>query len=425
MRNIFSETFILLIIVSLSVLVFLLIISHPEARDITSSNVLKDSINGQHSFTLQSKENLKFANSASLIEGIKQYYKAWPPAFPIMLFFFKKIKIPPLLFNLMIYLLNMTWFYFILKKNNLETSVRFLILFSYTIGVFHYHNLVIQVVSEGLFILISQLIFTLLLHYSKDSKYQTIGCLAILTSFSILTKYFGLFWIFPIVSICIFIFSKNILMGVKHFAVYGIVSILLTIPWFIWNYKTTGYLTGWDRSSARLISDLTDFDHNLFFSIKTYYIDFFSRDWASHSVIRMKYDFQIWDLFVLLLLSVIAISIFKGIRDRIKGRGIIKIKRISDFIKGEKILFLLIMFSVSYLLVILTLWTLSNNDPIYTRFLYPSYPFLILTIVTIYDRFAKNKPHLFFSTIFNALFVTILASQSYKIVILLNRYIMF
>ena len=421
-RDLFLELLTLLLIMMLSITTFLVIISNPKARSVYSSDAPKDSINGQHSFTLQSRENLKFANSASLIDGIKEYYKAWPPAFPTTLYFFKKIKIPPLLVNLLIYLINVGWFYFYLKKNNLNTSVKYLIFFSYAAGVFHYQNLAIQVVSEGLFILTAQLIFTLILHYSKESNYQTLIGLGILTSFSILTKYFGLFWIFPIVSVCIFIYKKDTLIGLRNVVVYGIVSILPTIPWFSWSYKTTGHLTGWSRSSERLISHLTDFNHNVYFSLKTYYIDFFSRDWASHGVIRMKYDFQIWDLFVLLLLSIIAISTCKVVRDRIKGKPLIELKRILRVIKDDNLLLLLLTFSVSYLLVILTLWTLSNNDPIYTRFMYPSYPFLILTIVKLYDVFMKKTHHPYYSALFNAFIVTILASQSYKTIVLFKRY---
>jgi len=424
-RDLFLELLPLLFIMMISITIFLAIIFNPEARTVCPLDAPKDSLNGQHSFTLQSRENLKFANSASFIDGIKQYYKAWPPVFPTALYFFKKIRIPPLVVNLLIYLINVGWFYFYLRKNNLNTLAKYLIFFSYAAGAFHYQNLAIQVVSEGLFILTAQLILTLILHYSRESSYQTVIGLGILTSLSILTKYFGIFWIFPMVSVCIFLYKKDTLIGLRNVAVYGIVSILPTILWFSWIYKTTGHLTGWSRSSERLISHLTDFEHNLFFSVKTYYVDFFSRDWASHSMITGKYHVQIWDLFVFCLLSILAISAFKIIRDRIKEGAFIKIQRISDFIKDEKLLFLLMMFSVSYLFVILTLWTLSNNDPIYTRFLYPSYPFLILTIVTIYDRFVKKPHHLFFSTIFNTLFVTILASQTYKILILLNRYRMF
>ena len=424
-RDISLELLIFLFILMLSTITFSLIISNPKARDIYSSNAPKDSINGQHSFTLQSRENLKYANSASLMDGIKEYYKAWPPAFPTTLYLFKKIGISTLVVNLLIYLLNMGWFYFYLKKNNLNPLVKYLIFFSYAVGVFHYQNLAIQVVSEGLFILIAQVIFTLLLRYCRESNYQTIVLLGLLTSFSILTKYFGLFWIFPIVSVCIFIYKKDTLIGLRNVVVYGIVSILPTIPWFSWIHRTTGHLTGWSRSSERAVSHLTDLSHNLFFSVKTYYIDFFSRDWASHSIITGKYNVQIWDLFVLVLLSIIAISTCKAFCDRIKGKPLIELNRILRDIKDDNLLLLLLTFSVSYLLVILTLWTLSNNDPIYTRFLYPSYPFLVLTIVKLYDCLIKKHSHPYYATLFSALVVTIAGSQSYKSIALLKRYMMF
>jgi hypothetical protein len=401
-----------------------MIVSNPKARDIYSSVAPKESLNGQHSFTMQTRENLKFANETSLISGINQYYKAWPPAFPAALYFLNMIKISPHVVNLLIYVLNLAWFYYYLKKFDMSAAVKYLILFSYSIGAFHFYNLAIQVVSEGLFILTAQLIFTLILNYSGKNNYQTVIGLAVLTAFSILIKYFGLLWILPMVSICIFIFSQNTVVGLRNIAVYGIVAILPTIPWFIWIYKETGHFTGWDRSSERLISHLTDFNHNLFFSLKTCYVDFFSRDWASHSIITGRYDLRTWDFIVLVLLSVTVISICKIIIDRIKERAFIKPWSIRDFIRDEPLLFLLLMFVCSYFVFILTLWTIGNNDPIYTRFLYPSYPFIVLTIVKLYDLFMKKAYHPYYSQVFSLLFFTILGSQAYKIIVLLNRYMM-
>lgn len=407
------------------ILTFLLIVSNPEAGDTYSSGAPKESLKGQHSFTLQTRENLKFANSTSLSSGINEYYKAWPPAFPAALYLFNMIKISPHIVNLFIYVFNLAWFYYYLKKFDMSVAAKYLILFSYSIGAFHYYNLAIQVVSEGLFILTAQLIFTLILNYSGKNNYQTIIGLGVLTTFSILIKYFGLLWILPLVSICIFIFSKNMVVGLRNVAVYGIVAILPTIPWFIRIYKETGHLTGWDRSSERLIGHLTDFSHNLFFSLKTYYVDFFSRDWASHSIITGRYDLQTWDFIVMVLLAVTAISICRIIFDRFRERASTKPRGTRDFIKEEPALFLLLMFTGSYLVLILTLWTIGNNDPIYTRFLYPVYPFTVLAIVKLYDLFMKKAYHPYYSKVFRMAAFTVPASQTYKMMVLLYRYMRF
>ena len=424
-RRVLSELTVLLLILLPPVFTFIIIISHPEARDIHPSDAPGLSLNGQHSFSWQSRENLKFANSTSLVNGIKDYYKAWPPVFPATLYVFNKAGIPPLFVNLVIYLFNMAWFYYYLKKCTLSTTTRNLVLFSYAIGAFHYYNLAIQVVSEGLFILTAQLIFTLTLHYSREDSTRTVVWLAFFTSILILIKYLGLFWIFPVVSICLLVFAKDMQTGLKKVAVYGILTVLTTIPWFVWIYKTTGHITGWDRSAERLISHLTDFKHNLFFSLKTYYIDFFSTEWASHSIITGFYEPQVWDLIVLLFLSIVAILLCKIIRDYIHHISYLNLKNIRGFLRDENLFFLLLLFSTSNFGVILFLWTTGNNDPIYTRFLYPSYPFIVLSVIKVYDLFIKKTYRTYCAVLFNMLFVIILGSQAYKTFVLCNRYFNF
>jgi len=411
------------LILFIPTLIFVLILSNPQGRSSDASKASKDSLKGEHSYTLQSRENLKFANATSLVVGIKGYYKAWPPAYPIFLYVFNKVNISPILFNLMIYLLNMAWFYYYLKKIDLGVSVTCLIFFSYAMGCFHYHNLAVQIVSEGLFVLVAQLIFTLVIRYSRDNNFQTIVCLAVLTSFLVLTRYFGLLWIYPIVMICILIFSNDNITKFKHITVYGVMAILPTLPWFIWLYGKTGYFTGFDRSHDRGIRHLTDFTHNVFFTLKTYYVDFFSLDWASHINISRRFHFHIFDLFLMLMLSIVFLSICMMSRNIIKQRVPHTWEEIRGFFRDEHLLFLLLLFSGFYLVVLITVWTAGNNDPIYTRFLYPSYPFIILTIVKIFDLIKKYSYHQNGSYLLTAFFLMISASQVCKAVILFKRYL--
>jgi hypothetical protein len=68
-------------------------------------------------------------------------------------------------------------------------------------------------------------------------------------------------------------------------------------------------------------------------------------------------------------------------------------------------------FSLGYLACLLVLWTAGNNDPIYTRFLYPSYAFLGLSAAHVYSHVkasaaaAAHRP-------FQALYLWMLAAQA-------------
>ena len=46
----------------------------------------------------------------------------------------------------------------------------------------------------------------------------------------------------------------------------------------------------------------------------------------------------------------------------------------------------------AYVVLLIAVWTVGNNDPIYTRFLYPAYPLLVLLAFAAYARVRESGP---------------------------------
>jgi len=422
-RRFLTETGIVALILVLPVLIFVLIMANPEARNAERTGAYLHSLRGLHSFTLQSRANVDFVNAAALSEGLRRYYAAWPPLYPTVLYVLAGIGITPLLCNLFIYVLNVIWFFRILGKLGLAAPERFLLLAAYSLGAFHYHNLATQIVSEGLFLLFVQLSFSALMRYRRINGWTSLFALAGLSSLAILTRYISLFWVVPIVLLGILVSTKGALAKARSSAIYAAATAALTAPWFIYIYRATGYLSGWDRSEERQLEHLTDFAHNLFYTVKTAYIDFFSRDWAAKMTMRRDFPFQIWDWVMLVVLSIVVSMICVMIWKSFRKKGRVKRMGLKERIDGCPYLALLSLFSVSYLVCLLVLWTFGNNDPIYSRFLYPWYPFVLLTLAGVYQRHAQASPAGLSGSAFFLLFAAMLASQVYKSVVLCIRYL--
>jgi hypothetical protein len=67
----------------------------------------------------------------------------------------------------------------------------------------------------------------------------------------------------------------------------------------------------------------------------------------------------------------------------------------------------------------LIVWSMSSPDPIYTRFLYPSYVFFLLSVFILYDWIVSRSQEKGHKIVFVLLYVVVLAVNLYKIFIVL------
>jgi len=194
-------------------------------------------------------------------------------------------------------------------------------------------------------------------------------------------------------------------------------------------YAVTGHLTGMDRVGIKLqlhkpyIVDIsrfpgfTDLKHNLLFTLKTIFIDFCSPfKVAIHTVVNYAYSLSVQEYIIFFLITCMLLSVFLFRKKTAVGHDMAKNKHPYGALTN-----LLFQLFIIYIFVTIFLWTIGNNDPIYTRFLYPSYLFLMLSVFSYYS-YIKNDLTSFYQRIpFYALYLSILLINSYKTLMLSIR----
>jgi hypothetical protein len=154
---------------------------------------------------------------------------------------------------------------------------------------------------------------------------------------------------------------------------------LAVAPLLVWMWiarRETGFWTGVDRVAPRTFPEgvshwagLTTAQANIRLWLKTLIVDFFSPGlYAAHSVVTRPYRLSAVE-WTLVALSTAALVVAMAAWRR---RGA---ERSRD--EGPERALVVQAFFL-YNAATLVTWSFANNDPIYTRFLYPSYVFLIL-----------------------------------------------
>ncbi len=339
----------------------------------------------------QSLANLKFAEDSSFLSALKTYPTYWPPFYPTVLRLFGQLGIPIRKFNQLCFcfILLLTGYYTkrYIKNIHWIYIIAFLVLLNT-----NYVN-IYQQVSEPLFVLLALVMMLIMLQYRHVPTISKLVWLAVLTSMSCLTRFFAFFWMVPLCLVYIWWNnSHNTIQGklLRTGVFLGIVGILVS-PWLIHLRLLTGSFSGMDRFGSRGFSKygqlLTTHDTvytNLKAALKTIVIDFLSPyRYANHRVINISSlsMFEICMTIIVLLLLVliffiICLVLYRSFRSHIESRFV-------DSAFAEKII--PFHFALLYFVSIIVMWTLTNNDPIYTRFMYPMYLFAVLSIFSLYS----------------------------------------
>jgi hypothetical protein len=370
--------------------------------------------------SVQSRSNLQFANNPDLSSALKQYPNVRPPLYAIALWMFSQLNIPVKLVNQIIFYVTLLWLW-IYFRHTIPNVCYFYPVLLYATAHFNYVNMY-QYVSEAFTIFLSLLSLSFLLWYLKNSSLVSLLLLAIVTSVNCSMRLFSLFWIVPIVVYNIYLWGHHS----GRSKVYHIIIFLSVVlgPLGIWSWKAyteTGYLTGMDRFGPRDLAEgvshwnnLTNLRTNFVFLFKTIFIDFFSsRRYADHAVIDHDWSISLVESAALIVLCIsVAVTMNAIVRAYKKNRA--------NQISGEKIWSRLVLapsshslpfqFLAVYGLMIIILWTIGNNDPIYTRFMYPSYIFLILSGFSIYS-WIKQLDSSWFRLPFQVLYISLIVIQ--------------
>jgi hypothetical protein len=381
--------------------------------------VLHDHETGR--LTLVARANVRFALNPDFSAALSAYNRAFPPLYPSILWGFHQSSVHIRWLNLLLLYLTLISLWRIARAAIPRVHPAFLVTL-YVLCHFNYVNLH-QYGSEGLFTLFALLCLALTLRYCRSSSTGNLLALAVLNAGACFTRYIGMVWTLPIAVLQIALASGR---SIRRRAIHlgGLLVIaLLPVGLWMWDaYVSTGHLTGVDRSEPRWWHRRTTLDSNLFYSAKTLLIDFFSptRDASNTTVAKrglaLPEETAILAVAVVIGVGLVAACVRASMTSRPAEEatrdGRSRWDRLASAFSSE--LSVISQFGLGYLGVVIVLWTIGNQDPIHTRFLYPCYLFLILSLFCTYSWVKQRATERWVLAPFWALYALITAVQAYR-----------
>jgi len=345
----------------------------------------------------QSRINAHFAERPSLLSALRLYPRYWPPLYPTLLWLAARAGLTAERVNQVFFVLTLTLFA-LYAAWYLPGVHPLLPVLLFAVGHYNYVN-VYQYISETLFTFLSLALLLLLLRYRRAPTARDLLALAVTGAALAATKYMALFWAVPLAALhMLFDAPGTVRRRLAYTVTFVAVSVAPVAAWMGLAYNESGYLSGSDRFAPRF-AELTSFEKNVAFTGKTLLVDFASLEkYASHAVINLPYAPSPWELTLVLTAVASVVAAIVVLRRPPAGEAWPAPAR------------LVAEFFAVYVLALIALWTIGNNDPVYTRFLYPAYPFLLLLGFHAYDL-AKSRsgspwPRLPFRTLYVLLLVT-------------------
>ena len=367
--------------------------------------------------------------SKAMLARSETYGKAvqpgiWPPGYPLVLLLGRKAGLPPRTTNLLLFYSSLLLFGFLYRQVFPGSNPLWALLLYASCG-FNYYNLS-QFTSEAVVVPLALCAFTLLLLYLKKRTYPFLLGLSLCCAAVFISRYQALAWLLPLFGAhLLFSLRKFNRLSLLHVATFGLIALVPVAIVMRANYRTNGHLTGMPRvgydirrlpDNLKHYPEMTGPEDNIRLAVQTLFVDFLSpRALATHEVNQSAYrlSWPEWGVALILALAV-GIAAFYFFRERVRlkyrptpGKPGLRREVSPGFLLGE--------FFVAYVVITVILWSVGNNDPIYTRFLCPSYPFLILWGFAGYSFVKKASSSTPAVLPFILLYLSIISINLYKI----------
>ena len=329
--------------------------------------------------TIQAQLNERFAERP-IASAFEKYPRLRPPLYPMALWAARRAGLPPPVFQILVFDAMLAGLALYGRRFLRAVHPAFLVL-GFAIAHFNHVNLY-QHTAETLFAPLLLLFAVVLWRYRETAR----GAVALgaVASLLCVTRHFGLLLAVPLAAAHVLLRgATDVRRRLVHIAVVLVLA-LAPIGYWMWiTHEQTGLWTGADRTHPRDLpesvehwKDLTGVDDHVRLTAKTLMIDFFSpRLHAAVSIVTLPYRPSAveWTLGVMSLVAAVS-AIRAGRRSRwhtdaphaSPARTIVEI-------------------AAAYFGLTIVVWTLGNNDPIHTRFLFPVYPLLWLLAFHAYD----------------------------------------
>ena len=361
---------------------------------------------------VQAQRNLVFADSP-LGLAMERHGYLRPPLYPLLLWAGVQVGIPPPRTDELLFLaaLGLVALYARRALPGVRPLWPVLLL-----AVAHFdHVNVYQPVAETLFVALLLLLTLGLLREQREGSHASLVIVVAATAGLGLTRYFALFFPVPVVAANLALLPPRPLGSRLKRAAAALAVGLAPVAWWLFEARRhTGYWTGADRSAPRHLPEvvrhweqLTGLGSQLALTAKTLLIDFFSPVFpAGLAVVTRPWRPGVFETAGLLLCLVAGLSCLRVVlsgrpaglppwRDETRDGGFLVLELVLAFYGAT-----------------LAVWTWGNNDPINTRFLYPSYALLVLLGFHAWSL-VKSEGALARAA-FRALYAFVLAAQLWR-----------
>jgi len=368
--------------------------------------------------TVQAQLNERFAERPIAV-AFEKYPRLRPPLYPMALWAARRVGLSAPAFQLAVFDALLIGLALYGRRFLRAVHPAFLVL-GFAVAHFNHVNLY-QRTAETLFAPLLFVFAVLLWRYRETSKGA--GWLGAVVSALCVTRHFGLFLAVPLAAAHVALRrATERRRRLIHLAVVLAVA-LAPIGYWMWiTHDQTGLWTGVDRTRERDLpesvahwKDLEGFDDHLRLTATTLVVDFFSpRVHGALAIVTLPHRATAVEW------GAIAIAFAAAAAFRAGQRG--GWTRDSRFPSPARTL---AEVAAAYLVLTLALWTVGNNDPIHTRFLFPMYPLLWVLAFHAYDAVKRGAswwerlPWL----LLYAGFVAVQASRSWRAEALPVRYL--
>ncbi|MCZ6745640.1 MAG: hypothetical protein O7C74_00310 [Acidobacteria bacterium] len=378
--------------------------------------------------TFQARANLNLARSEKpFTEAVGEFRGTIPPLYASLLFAGGRLGIPPGWINELLLLLGLAaLFLFSLREQSVIHPALPVALYGITHAAYAFGKIL---VSETLFITLALCILLVLRHTLQTDGMAWLVLLTLLCAAHFLTRYIGVFWLGPVVGLHLLLREGPLRRRILRTAAFSLAALAPLTAWVIRTYMKTGTLTGMDRFSDQRFQagharweEMTDLPHNLWFTIKTFIMDLFSPTrTAYHFEVEKPFSAGLLEVLGLLLAAGAVIALLwmerRRTREQVKGNiaaDSFKVRLLA--LHRRSATFLIVEFIGAFLLALMVLWTVGNNDPIYTRFLLPTYALIILLLVQLLDGAVRRGAPLPAQALLVGLLVVLATAQGIKTV---------
>jgi hypothetical protein len=329
--------------------------------------------------TVQSQLNERFAERP-LESAFEKYPRLRPPLYPMALWLARRAGLQAPVFQVLAFDALLVGLGLYGRRFLGRVHPAFLVL-GFAVAHFNHVNLY-QRTAETLFAPLLLAFTVILWRYHRSGRGA--GWLGTVASALCLTRHFGLYLAVPLAAA--HVAARRATEPRRRLIHTALVLVLALAPighWMWITHEQTGLWTGADRTRPRDLpesvdhwKDLTGVDDHLRLTAKTLIVDFFSpRVYAALAVVTLPYRPTAVEW------ALMATAVVAGVSAWRAGRR-------SGWRSGDSPAspaWMLAEVAAAYLALTILLWSLGNNDPIHTRFLFPVYPLLWVLLFHAYD----------------------------------------